>query len=328
MNESISKNNCKGGFKTRPYHSISQTTKSLLEKYHLRLKKSLGQNLLVDPACLNRIIETANISKEDIVVEIGTGSGILTKEISKKAKKVISFEIDKRIFEVAKEYLFGIDNIDLRNEDFLKATLTPFSPLPVKGEGLGERVKIVANIPYYITTPIIEKIIEINRDQPQQGNVISSVILTVQREFAERMAAKPGTKQYGSFTIFVNYYFEPEIIFYIPKSAFIPQPEVGSAVISLKPRTKSPVEVKDEKIFFETVRAAFNQRRKTLRNALSAKFEKEKVDATLSAAGIDCKRRGETLSIQEFAKITNKFYTISQQDYLKDIYNSASPVIG
>lgn len=267
--------------------SISQQTKALLLKHGFHLKKSLGQNFLVDPACLDRITEAANISKEDAVLEIGTGSGILTKEIAKKAKKVISCEIDKRIFEVAKEYLYGIDNIDLRNEDFLKADLIGIN-----------KAKIVANVPYYITTPIIEKIFD-NKE------LFSTVILTVQREFAERMAAKPGTKQYGSFTVFVNYYTEPKILFNIPKSAFLPQPDVGSAVISMDIRERPKVAVKDEKTFFEIVRAAFGQRRKTLRNALCAKFDPEIIDNALSTSGIDGKRRGETLTIEEFRKLAD-----------------------
>lgn len=243
---------------------------------------------MVDPASLNRIIDAADISKEDTVIEIGTGSGILTKEISKKANKVISFEIDKRIFEVAKEYLRGIDNIDLRNEDFLRADLKDVS-----------KAKVVANVPYYITTPIIERIFE-------NKALFSTVTLTVQREFAERMAARSGTKQYGSFTIFVNYHTEPKIAFYIPRSAFLPQPDVGSAVICMDIRKKPKVTVKDEKIFFEMVRAAFGQRRKTLRNALLSKFDSELVDKALSGSGIDGKRRGETLSIEEFGMLANE----------------------
>ena len=242
---------------------------------------------MVDPASLNRIIEAADISKEDTVIEIGAGSGILTKEIAKKAKKVISFEIDKRIFEVAKEYLCGTDNIDLRNEDFLKADLNV------------SKAKVVANVPYYITTPIIERIFE-------NKALFSTVTLTVQREFAERMAAKSGTKQYGSFTIFVNYHTEPEIAFYIPRSAFLPQPDVGSAVICMDIRKKPKVTVKDENIFFEMVRAAFGQRRKTLRNALLSKFDSDLVDKALSGSGIDGKRRGETLSIEEFGMLSNE----------------------
>lgn len=277
--------------------SISQQTKSLLLKHGTHLKKSLGQNLLVDPACLNRIVEAANISKEDVVVEIGTGSGILTKELAKRAKHVISYEIDKRIFEVAKEYLAGIDNIDLRNEDFLKADIVgAIHAVPAGRQELPLPVKIVANVPYYITTPIIEKIFE-------NKTLFSTIVLTVQREFAERMAAKPGTKQYGSFTIFVNYHSSPKIIFNIPKSAFLPQPDVGSAVISMDIRERPKIAVKDEKTFFEIVRAAFGQRRKTLRNALCAKFDPEIIDNALSMSGTDGKRRGETLTIEEFAAL-------------------------
>lgn len=293
--------------------SISQQAKSLILKHGFHLKKSLGQNLLIDPASLERIIETAKITKEDTVLEIGTGTGILTKELAKKAGHVISYEIDKRIFEAAKEYL-GLDdvragrdrpqqsNIDLRNEDFLKATLTPSlcaTPLPLAGEGLGVRVKVVANVPYYITTPIIEKIFD-------HKNLFSTALLTVQREFAQRMIASPGTKDYGSFSVFVNYHTDPKILFHIPKSAFLPQPDVGSAVISLDIRQTPKVAVKDEEVFFKIVRASFNQRRKTLKKALSAKFDPEIIDKALSKSDIDGKRRGETLTIEEFATLANE----------------------
>ena len=197
--------------------STSQLTKDLLTKHSFHLKRRLGQNLLTDEACLNRIIEAADLSEEDTVIEIGTGTGILTKELAKTAKKVITFEIDKRIVEIAREYLKDCTNIEIINEDFLTV-----------GAGrnlrLAETVKFVANVPYYITTPIIEKIL---------STPFSCAVLTVQREFAERMTANPGTKEYGSFTIFVNYYTEPEIVSYIPRSAFLPQPTVGSAIIRL-----------------------------------------------------------------------------------------------
>ncbi len=274
--------------------SISQQTKSLLLKHGFHLKKSLGQNLLIDPGSLNRIIGSAGISEKDIILEIGTGTGILTKELAKKAKRVISCEIDKRIFEIANEYLAGIDNVELRNEDFLK------TDIPAAIHRLPLPIKVIANVPYYITTPIIEKLLK-------HKELLSEVILTVQREFAERMAAKPGTKDYGSFSVFVNYYTEPNILFNIPRSAFLPQPDVGSAVISLAVRKSPAVAVKDEKVFFEIVRAAFNQRRKTLKKALSAKFRPEIIENALSKSGIDGKRRGETLSIEEFAKISDRF---------------------
>ncbi|MCX5749972.1 MAG: 16S rRNA (adenine(1518)-N(6)/adenine(1519)-N(6))-dimethyltransferase RsmA [Candidatus Saganbacteria bacterium] len=271
--------------------SFSGQTKHLLNKYDIRLKRSLGQNLLVDKAALDRIVKAGDIRSSDTVIEIGTGTGILTKELAKTAKKVITFEIDRTIIEAAKEYLAGHENVELINDDFLKADLgTLLSSF--------SNTKIVANVPYYITTPVIEKILE-NKEQ------ISLAILTVQREFAQRMTAKPGTKEYGSFTVFVNYHTEPKIVSYIPKSSFLPQPEVGSAIILLTIREKPFVDVKDERSFFEVVRTSFSQRRKTLRNCLLTKFEPQKVDRALSQAGIDGKRRGETLSIAEFARLSD-----------------------
>lgn len=290
--------------------NISQITKTLLNKHHIHLKKSLGQNLLIDQASLERITSAAQLTKDDVVIEIGTGTGILTKELAKTAKKVITFEIDKKIIEVAKDYLIDCDNVEIKNEDFIKVDMG--SVIPAKAgissiypgmpafagmtaQTSSQTIKVVANVPYYVTTPIIEKILESKR--------FSSAVLTVQREFAERMAAKLGTKDYGSFTIFMNFYTEPEIISYIPRSSFLPQPDVGSAIISLKIRKTPPVDVKNEEAFFKAVRAAFGQRRKTLRNALSSVFDIKEIDSALKKAGIDPKRRGETLSIREFASI-------------------------
>lgn len=277
--------------------SPSQETKDLLSKYNLQLKKSLGQNLMIDKAVLERIIEAAELLKDDTVIEIGTGTGLLSKELAKAAKKVITFEVDKRILEVAKEYLADCNNVEIVNEDFLKADLnTILSDYTLYS--LPNTLKAVANIPYYITSPIIEKIIE-NRKN------LSLAVLTVQREFGERMTAVPGTKAYGSFSIFVNFYCEPEIVSLIPKSSFLPQPDIGSAIIRLKFRTTPAVKVKSEKTFFDSVHAAFGQRRKTLRKALSAKFDRNKVEKSLEISGIDPKRRGETLSLDEFAHLSD-----------------------
>ena len=222
---------------------------------------------------------------------------ILTrKELSLASKHVITYEIDKRIVPVAKEYLAGCKNVEIINQDFLKSDIDviAFGTTPIK---------IVANIPYYITTPIIEKIIQLNKIHQ-----VESATLTVQREFAERMVAKPGTKSYGSFSIFVNFYTEPGISLNIPKTAFLPQPDVGSAVIVLKIRQKPIVDILDEKAFFDTVRSSFGQRRKTLRNSLSQKFEFSAIDIALEKAGIDPKKRGETLRIEDFAKLSNELY--------------------
>jgi len=265
--------------------SLSEDTKRLLNKHRFTIRKSLGQNFMVDASSLERIIKGAGITKEDTVIEVGTGTGLLTKELSKHAKNVISYELDKKILPIAKEYLAGTDNVELLNADILEAAIS------------GMDLKCVANVPYYITTPIIEKIIE-NKEH------FSSAVLTVQKEFAERMAAAPGTKEYGSFTVFINFYTEPKLLFQIPKTSFLPQPAVGSAVIRLDIRKELLVCVND-KLFFRVVRAAFSQRRKTLRNCLLTVFDPAKTDEALSKAGIDPKRRGETLSIREFADISN-----------------------
>lgn len=261
---------------------------------NLRLKKSLGQNLMADKNIVQKIINNAKLCPDDVVVEIGTGTGILTKEIAKKASKVISFEIDKKIIIAAREYLEGFNNIEIINEDFLKYNLN--TTLQKYGS---HNLKAVANLPYYITSPIIEKIFI--------SKLFSDAVLTVQKEFAQRITAKPRTKSYGSFTIFVNYYSEPLIISKVSKSSFLPKPKVDSAIVFLKIRKTPIVHVKSEETFFKIVRAAFGQRRKILRNALSSKFDLKKIDAALSISNIDPMRRGETLAIEEFADITNKF---------------------
>lgn len=293
--------------------SLSQTTRNLLNKHGFRIKKSLGQNFLIDPVALARITDAAGILKGDTVVEVGMGTGLLTKELAKTAKQVIAFEIDEKVIPIAKEYL-GMDdeearliaplsNIHIFQEDFLEADirkiLSGYRDTLATGHW-SPTTKVVANVPYYITSPIIEKILE-NKD------LFSTVVLTVQREFAERMTARPGTKQYGSFTIFTNYHTEPEIVANISRSSFIPHPEVGSSIIKLAIRPRPKITLRDEKLFFELVRAAFNQRRKTLRNALSAKLDIDNVDEALWETGIDPKRRGETLSIEEFAALSNNY---------------------
>ncbi len=266
--------------------SLSEATKDLLKKHSFIPQKRFGQNFLIDKAALDRVVKAVSISKEDIVLEIGTGTGLLTKELAAFAGKVVSYEIDTRIFPIGEEYLKGTPNIELRNEDFLKEQkLLPCT-----------FTKCVANIPYYISTPIIEKLVELK---------VPLIVITVQREFAERMAALPGSKDHGSFSVFVNYHFTSRIDSLIPKSSFLPQPDVGSAVVVLERRAAPAVRVKNETTFFKTVRASFGQRRKMLRNALQTVFSSEEVDAALSAGRIDGKRRGETLSMEEFALLSD-----------------------
>jgi len=293
--------------------SLSSQTKSLLSKNNVRLKKSLGQNLMIDKAVIQRMIEAAELSKDDTVLEIGTGTGLLTKELAKAAGKIVTFEVDRNILKAAREYLASCRNVEIVNEDFLKGTRDwGLGAGKNNSSGTSPRLpapKLVANIPYYITTPIIEKILTVRAYLPAGRHgchtPLTLAVLTVQREFAERMSAKPGTKEYGSFTVFLDYHCEAELVSLVPKTAFMPQPDIGSAVIRLKFRKSPPVAVKDEKLFFEVVRASFSQRRKTLRNCLLTKFDQKIVDAALSASGIDGKRRGETLSTYEFARLAS-----------------------
>jgi len=265
--------------------TLSEITRELLKKSKLKIKKRLGQHFLIDKDILQRILAAAELAKEDLAIEIGTGLGTFTKELAERVAKVITVEIDQKLLEVARDFLKDYKNIEFIREDILEVDLSPYP-----------QAKIVANLPYYITTPIIEKLIEA---KPKL------IVLTVQREVAERIVSKPASKDYGSFSIFVQYHTIPEIISFVPKSAFLPRPEVSSAILKLTPRKGPAVEVKDEKLFFEIVRAAFQQRRKTLKKALSSKFGLSKVESALSQAQIDPKRRGETLSLAEFASICN-----------------------
>ena len=277
----------------REQETLGELTRKLLKKHAFQPKKKLGQHFLTDPGVLNRLLEAANPRKTDLVIEIGTGLGIVTKILASGSGALVSIEYDKILFQIANEYLKSVRNIELIRDDILRLN---FSGILKRYQNF-KNFKIVANLPYYISTPIIAKLIEL-RPKPDL------IVLTVQREVAERIVAKPGTKDYGSFTIFVQYYTEPKIHSYAPKSAFYPQPLVGSAIIVLKPRTIPQVKVGDEKLFFDIVHAAFQQRRKMLRVALK-KFKG--ISEILSKLGIDEKRRGETLSIKEFARITQEF---------------------
>jgi len=275
-------------------------TKQILEKFGFSFKKSLGQNFLIDTNILERIVHFANITDETGVIEIGPGIGALTEQLAKKAKKVVAFEIDRRLIPILDETLSDYTNVEIIHQDVLKANL--HETIKKHFSNCNE-IMVVANLPYYVTTPIIMKLLE---DKiPLKG-----IVVMLQKEVAERMAANPSTKDYGSLSIAVQYYTEAKTVLNVPKTVFIPQPNVDSAVIRLLLREQPLVDVKNEKFFFQVVRASFAQRRKTLLNNLinnlpNGKKYKEQIYHTLEAIHIDPKRRGESLSIQEFAQLSN-----------------------
>lgn len=271
--------------------------RDILRKHNLRLKHGLGQHFLHDDGLLDKIVRSADITKDDLVIEVGTGVGTLTKHIAKYAGHVISFEVDDKLIPAANEYLRGIKNFEIINADALRVDMKGYISKHPKYKS----VKVVANLPYYITSPLIAKFLEGEK-------LFKTIVVTIQKEVAERICASPGNKTYGSFTIFVNYYAKPNITMMIPPGAFMPPPEVNSAVLRLDVRKEPPVKVKDEVLFFKLVHAGFVQRRKMLHNAIiNANIKginKGKLDKALVELNIDGKRRGETLSISEFADLS------------------------
>jgi 16S rRNA (adenine1518-N6/adenine1519-N6)-dimethyltransferase len=278
-------------------------TKAILEKYGFSFKKSLGQNFLIDTNILNRIVDHAGLTKESGAIEIGPGIGALTEQLAKNCQKVVAFEIDQRLIPILKDTLSPYPHVKIIHEDVLKADVLSVMESEFKEI---EDVMVVANLPYYVTTPIIMKLLE---DQlPIRG-----IVCMLQKEVADRISARPGTKEYGSLSIAVQYYTMAEIVMIVPKTVFVPQPNVDSAVIRLTKRPTPIVEVKDETFFFQITRASFAQRRKTLLNNLQSglKNGKEKKDIILSVleeVQIEPSRRGETLSIEEFARLSDALY--------------------
>lgn len=278
--------------------SITATTRDLMKKYDLRAAKKFGQNFLTDETVLKAIIDCSELSKEDGVLEIGPGLGVMTQALCEKADKVLAVEIDKNLIPILKVSLFGVDNFKLINDDILKLDLKKtleenFGSIPVK---------VVANLPYYITTPIIMKLLE-------EDINLKSITIMVQKEVGERLGAAPGGKDYGALSVAVQYRCIPHKILTVPPESFIPQPEVESMVVRLDIRDKPPVALKDEKIYFRVVKASFGQRRKTLLNALASGNlgkSKEELREILKKHNIEENRRGETLSLEEFARIANE----------------------
>ncbi len=281
--------------------------RQIIEKYKFRFQKGLGQNFLIDRNIIDKIVEAAGVTNEDTVLEIGAGIGALTCALAAKAAKVVVIEIDKNLLPILEETLAGCNNVEISWGNALKINFDQLIFEKTKGMNYleGKTYKIVANLPYYITTPLIIHALEKHVN-------IDSMVFMMQKEVAERITASPGRKDYGVLTISVNYYSEPQLLMRVPNTVFIPQPEVESAVIRLKPREKPPATVEDKETFFRVVRAAFGQRRKTLANTLSeaAKgLSKSRITQLLSDLGVDSNRRGETLSFKEFADISNAVWT-------------------
>lgn len=282
-----------------------KVTKEIVERYGFKFSKSLGQNFLIDENILYKIIDGAEISKEDGVIEIGPGIGTLTQVLAERAGKVVAVEIDKNLMPILEETLREADNVEVINQDVLKLDLHGL----IRDKFEGKPVKVIANLPYYVTTPIIMKFLE-------ERIPVSSMVVMIQKEVADRMQAKPGTKDYGALSVAVQYYCEPRMITKVPKSVFIPQPKVESTVIQLKVLENPKVKVKDEGLLFDIVRAAFGKRRKTLLNALSSSnlgLDKEKIKEILSKSNIQEERRGETLTIEEFAHLADCIFAYRGQ---------------
>ncbi|WLV24749.1 16S rRNA (adenine(1518)-N(6)/adenine(1519)-N(6))-dimethyltransferase RsmA [Aciduricibacillus chroicocephali] len=285
----------------KPFVATPARTKEILSKYQFTFKKSLGQNFLVDVNILSNIIRHAGIDKSCGAIEVGPGIGALTEQLAIHADKVVAFEIDQRLLPVLEDTLSDYDNVRVIHRDILEADVAAVIKEQFEPE---QPVHIVANLPYYITTPILMKLLRENLS-------ISSLTVMIQKEVAERMAAVPSTKSYGSLSIAVQYYTEAKVVMNVPKTVFMPQPNVDSSILRLVMRDKPPVEVNDEDQFFDIVKASFSQRRKTLLNNLTSfwngRLDKDAISAVLEAAGIDGRRRGESLNMQEFADLANAF---------------------
>jgi len=286
--------------------NLIETTKFLLKKYKLSANKNLGQNFLINENVVNSIVESSSITEEDVVIEIGPGLGNLTEELLKKAGKVIAIELDDRMTEILKDRFFMYKNFELINDDVLKVDLNSLIK-EQKSNGL-KRAKIVANLPYYITTPIIMKLLEEKLD-------ITSITVMIQKEVADRLIAVPGSKLSGAITYCVSYYAESESVMIVENNSFIPEPSVDSEVIKLTIRNNPQVEVVDEQEFFKLIKVSFMQRRKTFLNSLvngGIFKDKEEAKVMFDDLELDYNIRGEKLSIEDFARISN--YLVSKKN--------------
>lgn len=275
--------------------SNPKVTIEIIQKYNFAFQKRFGQNFLIDGHVIEKIIRAAEITKDDVVLEIGPGIGTMTQYLAEAAGEVFAVEIDKNLLPILAETLAEYDNVTVVNEDILKVDIAALTG--------GRPVKVVANLPYYITTPIIMGLFE-------NHVPVDSITVMVQKEVADRMQTGPGSKDYGALSLAVQYYAEPYIVANVPPNCFMPRPKVGSAVIRLTRHEVMPVETKNEKLMFSIIRASFNQRRKTLANGLKNSellhFSKEEIEAAITACGWPLTIRGEALNLQEFARLTDE----------------------
>ena len=275
-----------------------QNTIAVLQKYNFSFQKKFGQNFLIDTHVLDKIIRSAEITKEDMVVEIGPGIGTMTQYLACAAGKVAAIEIDKALIPILEDTLEGYENVQVINDDVLKVDIAKLA----KEENGGRPIKVVANLPYYITTPIIMGLFE-------NHVPLKSITVMVQKEVADRMQVGPGTKDYGALSLAVQYYAKPYIVANVPPNCFMPRPKVGSAVIRLERYDEPPVQVEDEKLMFRIIRASFNQIRNTLANGLKNSpelgFSKEEIEKAIEGIGKSVSVRGEALTLEEFAALSN-----------------------
>lgn len=283
-----------------PYLGNPQKTIEVIQKYEFAFQKKFGQNFLIDTHVLEKIISAAQITKDDLVVEIGPGIGTMTQYLACAAREVVAVEIDKMLIPILNDTLSAYDNVTIINEDVLKVDLKKLA----EEKNGGRPVKVVANLPYYITTPIIMGLFE-------NHVPLDSITIMVQKEVADRMRMGPGTKDYGALSLAVQYYAEPYLVANVPQNCFMPRPKIGSAVIKLTVHEKPPVTVRDEKLMFRLIRASFNQRRKTLANGLNNSpelhYSKEQIAAAIEALGTSPSVRGEALTLEQFARLADIF---------------------
>ena len=281
-----------------PYLGNPQKTIEVIQKYEFAFQKKFGQNFLIDTHVLDKIISAAEITKDDLVVEIGPGIGTMTQYLACAAREVVAIEIDKMLIPILQDTLSAYDNVTIINEDVLKVDLNNLA----EEKNGGRPVKVVANLPYYITTPIIMGLFE-------NHVPLHSITIMVQKEVADRMRMGPGTKDYGALSLAVQYYAEPYLVANVPQNCFMPRPKIGSAVIKLTVHEKQPVTVRDEKLMFKLIRASFNQRRKTLANGLNNSpelhYSKDQIAEAIEKLGTSPSIRGEALTLEEFARLSD-----------------------